>query len=97
LIGEIKVSISPETIADSGNLEIDLPELMGSVVRADQAENNSVVILLDEVHYLSEEDLRALIVAMHRMAQWGWPVILFGAGLPQLAALAGEPKSLGND
>ncbi|MEB3361038.1 MAG: hypothetical protein VKI42_02810, partial [Synechococcaceae cyanobacterium] len=51
------------------------------------------VILLDEVQYLAEEDLRGLIVAMHRIAQRGWPVILFGAGLPQVAALAGEAKS----
>jgi len=92
-IGEIELSISPEPIADSGNLEIDLPELMGCVGRAAQAANTSVVILLDEVQYLSEEDLRGLIVAMHRIAQRGWPVILFGAGLPQVAALAGEAKS----
>jgi hypothetical protein len=92
-IGEIELSMSAEPIADSGNLEIDLPELMGSVGRAAQAANTSVVILLDEVQYLSEEDLRGLIVAMHRIAQRGWPVILFGAGLPQVAALAGEAKS----
>ena len=51
------------------------------------------MILLDEVQYLAEEDLRGLIVAMHRIAQRGWPVILFAAGLPQVAALAGEAKS----
>lgn len=92
-IGEIDVAISPETVADSGNLEVDLPELMGCVGKAAQAAGKTVVILLDEVQYLSEEDLRGLIVAMHRIAQRGWPVILFGAGLPQVAALAGEAKS----
>jgi len=92
-IGELGVEITPEAIADSGNLEIDLPELFGSVGKAAQAANTSVVIFLDEVQYLVEEDLRGLIVAMHRIAQRGWPVILFGAGLPQVAALAGEAKS----
>lgn len=92
-IGEIEVAISPETTADSGNLEIDLPELFGTVGKAAQAAKTSVVIFLDEVQYLVEEDLRGLIVAMHRVAQRGWPVILFGAGLPQVAALAGEAKS----
>lgn len=92
-IGEIEVSISAESTADSGNLEIDLPELFGTVGKAAQAANTSVVIFLDEVQYLVEEDLRGLIVAMHRIAQRGWPVILFGAGLPQVAALAGEAKS----
>jgi hypothetical protein len=92
-IGEIDVSISAESTADSGNLEVDLPELIGSVGRAAQAARKSVAIFLDEVQYLSEEDLRAIIVAMHRVAQRGWPLILFGAGLPQVAALAGEAKS----
>jgi hypothetical protein len=92
-IGEIDVAIAPDTVADSGNLEVDLPELMACVGKAAQAAGKTVVILLDEVQYLSEEDLRGLIVAMHRIAQRGWPVILFGAGLPQVAALAGEAKS----
>jgi hypothetical protein len=92
-IGEIDVAIAAETVADSGNLEVDLPELMACVGKAAQAAKKTVVILLDEVQYLAEEDLRGLIVAMHRIAQRGWPVILFGAGLPQVAALAGEAKS----
>jgi hypothetical protein len=91
-IGEIDVAIAPETVADSGNLEVDLPELMTCVGKAAQAAGKTVAIFLDEVQYLSEEDLRGLIVAMHRIAQRGWPVILFGAGLPQVAALAGEAK-----
>ena len=45
------------------------------------------------MQYLSESDLAALIVSVHKMAQKGLPFILFGAGLPQLAALAGEAKS----
>lgn len=92
-IGDIDVAIQPESTADSGNLEIDLPELIGSVGRAAQAARKSVAIFLDEVQYLSEEDLRAIIVSMHRVTQRGWPVILFGAGFPQVAALAGEAKS----
>jgi hypothetical protein len=47
----------------------------------------------DEVQYLSETDLSAIIVSVHKMAQKGLPFILFGAGVPQLAALAGEAKS----
>jgi len=49
--------------------------------------------LIDEVQYLSESDLSALIVAIHRMSQEGLPVIMVGAGLPQIARLAGEAKS----
>lgn len=92
-IGEIELAVDSEVAADSGNLEIDLPELLGSVGRAAQAAGSSVALFVDEVQYLVEEDLRGLIVAMHKVAQRGWPVILFGAGLPQVAALAGEAKS----
>ncbi len=92
-IGEIGIEVTAPPAADSGNLEIDLPELLVTVGRAARAADTGVAILVDEVQYLSEEDLRALIVAMHRVSQGGLPVILFGAGLPQVAGLAGDAKS----
>jgi hypothetical protein len=92
-VGEVKLGLSEPNRADSGNLEVDLPELLVSTARAAQAADTSVVILIDEVQYLAEEELRGLIAALHRIAQKGLPMILFGAGLPQLAALAGEAKS----
>ena len=92
-LGEVKLGLSEPVRADSGNLEADLPELLVSTARAAQAAGTSVVILIDEVQYLAEDELRGLIVALHRISQKGLPLILFGAGLPQLAALAGEAKS----
>ena len=92
-IGEIGVEVSDPYAADSGNLEIDLPELLVSVGEAAQAAESSVVILVDEVQYLTKTDLRALIVSFHQVSQEGLPVVLFGAGLPQIAGLAGDAKS----
>jgi len=92
-IGEINVEVEDPHTADSGNLEIDLPGLLVSVGKAARAAETSVAILVDEVQYLGEEDLRALIVAFHTISQAGLPVILFGAGLPQVAGLAGDAKS----
>jgi hypothetical protein len=93
-IGEFEVGVSEApTLADSGNLEIDLAELLLSVGRAAKADDSCVAILVDEIQYLAEEDLRALIVAFHMIAQEGLPVVLFGAGLPQVAGLAGDAKS----
>lgn len=89
---EIGVEMAAGT-ADSGDLESDLPELLLSVAYAAQAAERPVAIFVDEVQYLQEEDLSALIVSMHKIAQRGLPLILFGAGLPQLAGLAGEAKS----
>lgn len=92
-IGEVKVEIKDAATADSGNLEIDLPVLLVSVGKAARAAETPVAILLDEIQYLTEEDLRALIVSFHMISQEGLPAILFGAGLPQVAGLAGEAKS----
>lgn len=92
-VGDVEFGLSEPKSADSGNLEIDLPELFLAVGAAAKAAEKSVAICVDEVQYLCEEDLRSLIVSMHRIAQKGLPVVLFGAGLPQVAALAGEAKS----
>ena len=92
-LGEVKVGLSEPPRADSGNLEVDLPELLVSTAQAAKAAGTSVAILIDEVQYLTEDELRGLIVALHRVVQRGLPLILFGAGLPQLAALAGDAKS----
>lgn len=92
-IGPVEVGVREANTADSGNLELDLPELFLAIGYAAKAAEKCVAVFLDEVQYLSEEDLRGLIVAMHRISQKGLPVVLFGAGLPQVAALAGEAKS----
>ena len=93
-VGEVEFGVAPETgTADSGSLESDLPELLLSVVEAAQQAQTAIALFVDELQYLSEEDLSALIVAVHKVGQRGLPFILFGAGLPQLAALAGEAKS----
>jgi hypothetical protein len=88
-VGEVKLGLSEPVRADSGNLEVDLPELLVSIARAAQAAGTSVVILIDEVQYLTEDELRGLIVALHRIAQKGLPMILFGAG-PAPAGCSGR-------
>ncbi len=92
-IGEVEFGVSEPQTADSGNLEVDLPELLTTTAQAAKAAESSVALFIDEVQYLSEEDLRALIVAMHRISQKGLPLVLFGAGLPQVAAMSGDAKS----
>ena len=91
---EIGLDIDPETgAADSGDLESDFPELMLAVGRAAQARAKSVAIIIDEIQYLPEREMSALIMAMHRIAQHGLPVLLVAAGLPQVVGLSGQSKS----
>jgi len=91
---EIGIDVDPETgTADSGSLEADLAEVFVAVGEAAADRHTAVALIIDEMQYLNEEELSALIMAMHQISQRQLPVVLVGAGLPQLVALAGRSKS----
>jgi hypothetical protein len=91
---EFSLDIEPERgTADSGDLEVDLPNLLVAVAEAAEERGTAVAILIDEIQYFTATELSALIMAMHRMQQRQLPLVLIGAGLPILPALAGEAKS----
>ncbi len=91
---ELGMDIEPEQgAADSGDLEVDLPNLFTAVAEAAEERQSAVAILIDEIQYLNEAELSALIMAMHKMQQRQLPLVLIGAGLPILPGLAGESKS----
>ncbi|MHB1382551.1 MAG: AAA family ATPase [Thermoleophilia bacterium] len=95
-VGEIDigVDIDPEPgAADSGDLEVDLPNLFTAVAEAAEERGVAVLILIDEIQYLGTSELSALIMAMHKMQQRQLPLVLIGAGLPIMPGLAGESKS----
>ena len=95
-IGEIEfgLSIDPAAgTADSGDIEADLPDLFEAIGRAAQSRGNAVAIIIDEVQYIKEVEFSALIMAVHRVTQKQLPLVLIGAGLPQLVGLAGRSKS----
>lgn len=93
-IGDVSISVDPEKgVADSGNLEFDLSDIFVAIGEAAKSAGRGWTLLIDEIQYLEEEELSALIVALHRINQKNLPVLFFGAGLPQIAALSGEAKS----
>lgn len=95
-VGGVGIGVEPDPepgLAESGDLQHDLPDLFGQIGRAAQSAGKGWLLLIDEVQYLSEADLAGLIVALHRMSQDGLPVVFVGAGLPQVAKLAGDAKS----
>ena len=95
-VGEVDIGldIEPERgAADSGDLEIDLPNLFVAVGEAAAERKSAVALLIDEVQYFNQKELGALIMAMHKVQQRQLPLVLIGAGLPILPGLAGESKS----
>ena len=91
---ELMLDIDPEVgAADSGDLDADLTALLLALGEAAQARSVAVAILIDEVQYLTEPHLAALIMAMHRVSQTSLPVLLAATGLPQVVGLTGQAKS----
>ena len=89
---EFSVDLAPGE-ADTGRLQQDLPRLLVAVAEAAAERKTAVGLFIDEVQYLSNEELAAVIVACHEIAQRNLPLLFIGAGLPQIAALSGKAKS----
>ena len=88
------IDVDPERgEGDSGDLSADLTALMVSVGDAAKDRRTAVLFAIDELQYLSAVELSALIMAVHRTTQLALPIVVVGAGLPQMPALAGEAKS----
>ncbi len=91
---EVSLDVDPEPgLADNGDLEQDLTELLLTAGTAAQEAGTALSLFVDELQYVEEDELAALITALHRAAQRQSPVTLVGAGLPQLRARTGSAKS----
>ncbi len=91
---EVGLDFEPEPgLADNGDLEHDLQALLEAAGAAAQKADTALAIFVDELQYVNENELAALITALHRAAQRNLPVVLVGAGLPQLRGRAGRAKS----
>lgn len=91
---EVGIDFDPEPgLADNGDLEHDLQALLETTGQAAQKAGTALVMFIDELQYVDETQLAALIVALHRAAQRKLPVMLVGAGLPQLRGNMGDAKS----
>ncbi len=91
---EFSVELDPTSgIADSGDLENDLSELLELLGQFAQNKKTVVAMYIDELQYVEENQLAALISALHRTSQRQLPITLFAAGLPQLIGQLGKAKS----
>jgi AAA ATPase domain len=91
---ELGIELGRESgVADSGDLEHDLIDLLMVIGRAAKEKGTAVVLFVDELQYVNEDEFAALITALHKCAQYQLPIALIGAGLPQLVGRAGRAKS----
>jgi len=91
---EVGFDFDPEPgLADNGDLEHDLQALLEAAGAAAHEAETALAIFADELQYVEEDELAALITSLHRTAQRRLPVVLVGAGLPQLRGRMGRAKS----
>lgn len=91
---EVGIDFEPEPgLADSGDLDSDLTELLSSAGEAAAERETTVVLYIDELQYVAEEQLASLIAALHDASQKQLPVTMLAAGLPQLVGRTGRAKS----
>ena len=84
---EVGLDLDPQPgLADSGDLELDLPELLETVGHACRSAETGLLLVADELQHVAKRELAALAVALRRTAQRRLPVLLIGAGLPPLRA-----------
>jgi len=94
--GQVRAGLDVDVVdglADHGDLAMDLTDVLVSIGEAAQGDGRGVVLLFDEVQFLAKSQLEAVIMALHKTVQRGLPVTMVGAGLPQIAELAGDAKS----
>lgn len=90
----VGVDFEPEPgLADNGDLEHDLLTLLEAAGMAAREGETALVMFIDELQYVAENELAALITSLHRCAQRKLPITLIGAGLPQLRGRMGKAKS----
>lgn len=90
----LSLDVAPaEGFADHGNLTLDVTDVLVSIGEAAKEHGTGLVLLFDEVQFLSQTQLEAVIQGIHKTVQRKLPVTFVGAGLPQIAELAGDAKS----
>ncbi len=93
-VGDLEFGVDTQKgVADTGDLDHDLPEVLIAVAEAAKARGTAVILLIDELQYIKAAQLSALIIGVHKVSQRQLPLILVAAGLPQLVGNMGRSKS----
>lgn len=91
---DISIEVNPANgISDTGNLTNDMTELFLALGVIAQKQNKGVVLFIDEIQYIKDDEFEALMEAIHRTNQKNYPIVIFSAGLPKIAKIAGDVKS----
>jgi hypothetical protein len=90
----VGVEVAPEEgRANTGDLGLDLTDVFVELGEAVAELGVGALLLVDEMQDLAISDLAAIAVASHESGQMRVPMIVVGAGLPNLPVVLTEAKS----
>lgn len=87
------LSLQERELYTSTNLTQSLTEVFTALGEAATSSQSPICFFIDEIQYMNKNELSALIAALHRSNQLGYPIMLIGAGLPKIYAMLSEAKS----
>lgn len=90
---KFEISQADRDLYVSGSLEQSLTDLFTALGNAAQKSGKPICFFVDEIQFMKTSDLSALIAAIHRTNQLGYPVMMIGAGLPKIFKLLGDAQT----
>lgn len=87
------LSMQDRELYQSVNLTQSLTDVFVTIGETAYETETPVCFFIDEIQYMKSEELGALIAAIHRTNQLGYPVMIVGAGLPKIFKMLSEEKS----
>jgi AAA+ ATPase superfamily predicted ATPase len=87
------LSVQEKELYKSNNLTQSLTEVFTTIGETAYKTETPICFFIDEIQYMKSSELGALIAALHRANQLGYPVMIVGAGLPKIYKMLSEEKS----
>ena len=87
------LSLEEKDLYKTNNLTQSLTDVFTSLGEAAAKAEIPICFFIDEIQYIKSENLGALIAAIHRTNQLGYPIMIIAAGLPKIYSMLSSEKS----
>lgn len=87
------LSVQERELYTTTNLVQSLTDVFVTLGEAAYKTESPICFFIDEIQYMKNSELGALISALHRVNQMGYPIIIVGAGLPKIYNMLSSEKS----
>lgn len=87
------LSLQERELYKSNNLTQSLTEVFVTIGETAYKTETPICFFIDEIQYMKSAELGALIAALHRTNQLGYPIMIIGAGLPKIYKMLSDEKS----